>query len=106
MGPEQAARAHLARLAPIYGLTSEVAALAPARVEEPADGQGPSLVTFRQDVEGVEVFRQQLSLVLNEQHELVGASGYLSPHVAPETAWASCASASRTVTPLPWRMRT
>jgi uncharacterized protein (TIGR03382 family) len=85
MGPEQAARAHLARLAPLYRLVPQMAAQVSATVEEPLAGQGTALVTFRQEVEGIEVFRHSLTVVLNEQHELLGVSGYLSPQVAPET---------------------
>ncbi len=85
MGPEQAARAHLSRLAPLYGLAPQVAASTRASVEESLPEQGTALVTFGQDLEGIEVFRHRLTVVLNEQHELIGISGYLSPHVTPES---------------------
>jgi hypothetical protein len=85
MGAEHAARVHLARLAPLYGLTASAADSVRATVVKPADGRGPVLVSFRQEVEGIEVFRQKLTLVMNAQHELLGASGYLTPHVGAET---------------------
>jgi MYXO-CTERM domain-containing protein len=85
MGAEHAARVHLARLAPLYGLTASTADSVRATVVEPADGKGPVLVTFRQDVEGIEVFRQKLTMVMTAQHELLGVSGSLTSQAAPET---------------------
>ncbi|EAU68511.1 putative metalloprotease [Stigmatella aurantiaca DW4/3-1] len=83
MGPEQAARAHLSRLSALYGLAPETAAMIPATVGEPPQGHGAVLVTFRQELEGIELFRESLQVLMNERHELVAVSGHLSPHVAP-----------------------
>jgi large repetitive protein len=86
MGPEQAARAHLARLSALYGLAPETAATAPASVTEPSpEGQGAVLVTFRQELEGIELFRESLTVLMNGRHELVALSGHLSPHVGPDS---------------------
>ena len=78
MSAEQAARVHLSRLASLYKLSPRVADTLPAVTE--SSGGGPTLVTFRQSVDGVEVFRESLTLLLNERHELISATGYLSPH--------------------------
>jgi MYXO-CTERM domain-containing protein len=83
MSAEQAARVHLGRLASIYKLPPQVATALPAVTR--ATGKGPILVTFRQDIGGVEVFRESLKLLLNERHELISVSGYLSPHVTAAT---------------------
>ncbi|MDC0708641.1 myxosortase-dependent M36 family metallopeptidase [Stigmatella sp. ncwal1] len=83
MGPEQAARAHLARLSALYGLAPETAATVPATVGEPPEGRGAVLVTFRQELEGIELFRESLKVLMNEHHELIALSGHLSAHVAP-----------------------
>jgi MYXO-CTERM domain-containing protein len=79
MSAEQAARVHLSRLAELYKLSPRAADTLPAVTQ--ASGKGPTLVTFRQSVDGVEVFRESLKLLLNERRELISVSGYLSPHV-------------------------
>ncbi len=81
MSPEQAARAHLDRLAPLYKLAPHAAFALPSSVT--ATGKGPVLITFKQDVEGVEVFRDALKVLLNERNELIAISGTLTPHAAP-----------------------
>ncbi|HYH96452.1 myxosortase-dependent M36 family metallopeptidase, partial [Hyalangium sp.] len=83
MSPEQAARVHLGRLAPLYQLAPQAAQTLPAVTRE--TGQGPILVIFHQRLGGIEVFRQSLTLLLNERRELIAASGYLSPHATAES---------------------
>ncbi|MDY7227082.1 myxosortase-dependent M36 family metallopeptidase [Hyalangium rubrum] len=85
MGPEQAARVHLERMGTLYGLTPEVAAWVPATVAEPVPGSASVRVTFRQELEGIEIFRESLTVLMTERHELLALSGYLTPHVAPES---------------------
>ncbi|WP_225413630.1 myxosortase-dependent M36 family metallopeptidase [Stigmatella hybrida] len=86
MGPEQAARAHLARLSALYGLAPETAATVPATLAEPSkEGQGAVLVTFRQELEGIALFRESLTVLMNGRHELIALSGHLSPHVGPDS---------------------
>jgi hypothetical protein len=71
-----AARAHVQRLAPLYRLdASDVAA---ARLRSIHDtGRGGIVATFDQTVDGVEIFRDRLSLLMNRSGELVAASGYI-----------------------------
>jgi hypothetical protein len=73
-----AARAHLAGLAPLYGLRAadveraRLLPLSPAPV-------GARVAQFRQQVHGAEVFRAQLALVMDRNDGLVAATGYLAP---------------------------
>ncbi|WP_225408769.1 myxosortase-dependent M36 family metallopeptidase [Stigmatella hybrida] len=85
MSPEQAARVHLGRVAPLYNLSAEVAQSAPASVHPLLPGRDASLVTFQQKVDGIEVFRSALTLALNDRHELISLSGAFSPHAPAST---------------------
>ncbi|MDY7227080.1 myxosortase-dependent M36 family metallopeptidase [Hyalangium rubrum] len=80
MSPEQAARVHMGLLAKLYKLSPQVASALKAEVRDM--GRGATLVTFHQDVDGVEVFRQQVRLLLNERREVVAISGRLAPHAS------------------------
>jgi MYXO-CTERM domain-containing protein len=82
MSAEQAARVHLGRLAEVYKLHPRAADTLPAVTQD--SGKGPIVVTFRNDVGGVEVFRESLKVLMNPRHELIAVSGYLSPHVPLE----------------------
>lgn len=74
------ARDHLQRFAPAYRLTaSEVEGATIASVHDV--GQGPIIVRFRQQVDGVEVFGRELTLAMTQDRELVALSGHLSPAV-------------------------
>ncbi|HEX8704480.1 MAG TPA: M36 family metallopeptidase, partial [Myxococcaceae bacterium] len=79
MSAEQAARVHLSRLAELYKLSPQAASTLQAVTQESV--KGPTLVTFRNSVDGVEVFRESLTLLMNERRQLISASGYLRPHV-------------------------
>ncbi len=79
---EEAARAHLATYATLYGLSAED--LANAKVVHTHDiGRGPIIVQFQQVVDGVEVFREQARLVMARDHQLIALSGHIAS--APET---------------------
>jgi MYXO-CTERM domain-containing protein len=80
MSAEQAARVHLGRLTPVYKLSPQAVDSLQAVTHD--TGKGPTLVTFRQSLDGVELFRESLKLLLNERNELISVSGYLSPHVS------------------------
>lgn len=69
-----AARAHLERYAPLYGIDARDPVL--VRVED--RGRGPVIADFRQRVAGVEVFRESLKVVMNRNREVVALSGYLT----------------------------
>ena len=73
---DQAARAHVARIAPLYRL--DAGDVAAARLRKVHDtGQGGIIATFDQVVDGVEVFRDELKLLMNRDRELIAASGYI-----------------------------
>ncbi|MCU0682198.1 MAG: M36 family metallopeptidase [Polyangiaceae bacterium] len=77
--PEQAARTYLERYAPLYDVTR--ADIAAARVVAVHDtGRGGIVVTTRQQVGGVEVFRSEVKLLLNRDKSLLAISG--APHAA------------------------
>ena len=76
--PESAARAYLREHAGLYGLMP--AALETAQVAQVHDiGRGAIVVTLRQNVDGVEVFHNDLKVVLRRNLELVALSGSLHP---------------------------
>ena len=79
--PEAAARLHLADYAGIYGLSPRDARA--AVLQELHDtGAGPIVARFRQVVGGIEVFRDELRVVMDRELELVAMAGWLSPHAA------------------------
>ncbi|WP_275900366.1 myxosortase-dependent M36 family metallopeptidase [Pyxidicoccus trucidator] len=80
MAPEQAALAQIADAAALYGVSSFEAAGARV-VNVSQNRQGVKVVTLAQESGGVEVFRQNLNLLLNRNNELVAISGGISQHV-------------------------
>jgi hypothetical protein len=71
-----AAREHLARLAPLYRFDAEDVANLSVRAVSRGPGGG-SLVTFHQAFDGVEVFRDRMSVLLDREQGLVAVSGFL-----------------------------
>ena len=78
VSPEQAARAYLGEQAGLYRLGRTDAPHIPVRGLH-RTRTGASIVTFAQEVEGVEVFRQSLKVLLDADNQLIAMSGYLSP---------------------------
>jgi len=81
--PEIAAsRAALADYAPLYGLAdTDVAGAVVASVHDL--GTGPILVKFRGQLGGIEIFREELNVVLNRKLEPIALTGYLSGAATP-----------------------
>lgn len=76
--PTEAARRQLERLARYYDLAA--ADVDSARVTDVHDtGRGGIVVTLRQYVDGVPVFREEANLLMSRDLGLVGIGGYLSP---------------------------
>ncbi len=73
---EAAARRHLARVSGYYRLQASDVDEAPLRYVHDT-GRGGVLVAFRQSVDGIEVFRDEVKLLLDRDHELVAVSGYI-----------------------------
>ena len=75
--PEQAARTKLAALAPLYNLeASDVDGAAIRYIHD--TGRGGVIVAFRQVVGGVDVFRDELKLMMDRDNNLIAASGYIA----------------------------
>ena len=71
-----AARAHLGRVAPFYRLDgADVREATLQRVHD--TGRGGVIATFTQVIDGVEVFREALNVMMDRGQGLVAASGYL-----------------------------
>lgn len=79
---EDAARAHLDRFRGLYGLDARDVTAATVRAIHDT-GKGPVIVKLRQQVDGVEIFREEMNVVLDRKLELVGISGYLSSASTP-----------------------
>ena len=76
--PEVAARAYLAHHATTYGLSSQVVGAALIHDVHPLQG-GASIVSFRQSVDGIEVYGVRQSVALTADRQLVAISGSLHP---------------------------
>ena len=73
-----AAKRHLAQFAPLYGLTSaDVANAVVANVHD--TGRGAIVIKLRQKIDGIDVFREELNVVMARDRSLVALAGYLSP---------------------------
>ena len=85
--PAAAARRHLGAYARAYGLdTRDITAARLVNVHN--TGQGAIIVTFRQQVDGVDVFRDRLAVVMDRKLRLVALSGYLPSADAPTAGFA------------------
>ena len=83
--PEQAARRYLYELSELYRLTADD--IASARLLEVHDtGHGGIIVRFQQAVEGVEIFRETVSVLMDRSHRLVAISGALPSRTGGERA--------------------
>src|SRR4030095_5037058 len=72
-----AARRHLAESAALYALApSDIAAARLAYVHN--TGRGVVIAKFRQELDGVEVFRYELSVAMDRQLRVIAFSGYLA----------------------------
>lgn len=75
--PEAVAKQSLFARAATYGLGfSDVAGAYAANVHD--TGRGAIVVKFRQRIDGIDVFRDELNVVLGRRHELIAMSGYLA----------------------------
>ncbi len=80
-GPERAeiaaARGHLAQLANVYNLSA--ADVKSAVVDMVLNtGRGPVIVKFRQQVNGVDIFREELNVVMNQELDALALTGYIT----------------------------
>jgi len=83
--PDQAARTHLSALAPLYRLRRDD--VAGARLRHVHDtGRGAVIASYRQVVDGIEVFRDELKVCMDRDLELVSVAGYLPSRAAAGAA--------------------
>lgn len=74
---EQAAQGHLARLAPFYGLDRvDVSTAVLRRVHD--TGRGGIIASYGQSIGGVEVFGEEVRLLMDRNLDLLAASGNLA----------------------------
>lgn len=79
--PTAAAREYVRRYAPLYGLDRKT--LSGAELKNVHDtGKGVIIAKYRQRVNGVEVFAQELNVAMKRDLSLVSVSGNLSPRAA------------------------
>ncbi|MCY1078934.1 myxosortase-dependent M36 family metallopeptidase [Archangium lansingense] len=90
--PEQAARAHLQSVADLYRLGSEDVSGAVLKGMHQT-GRGPVIARFTQQVDGIEVFRNEVKVVMDRNLEMVAVSGYLAPAQSARKASLGAASA-------------
>jgi len=92
LDPEAAARAWLTDYADLYAIApAEIAALPVHNVQR--FDNGAALVRFRGEIDGVEVFREEVNVLLDRQRELVAIGGFAMG--APTTAKKAEASVMR-----------
>jgi hypothetical protein len=84
--PDQAAREHLRSVADLYRLGSEDVSSAVLKSMHQS-GRGPVIARFTQKVDGIEVFRNEVKVIMDRNLDLVAVSGYLAP--APSARRAS-----------------
>ena len=74
---ESAARAHLGENASRYRLSqTDVAEAKLAAIHD--TGKGAIVVKFKQEIGGVEVFRDEINVIMNRNLQLIALSGYLT----------------------------
>ncbi|WNG57247.1 histidine kinase [Archangium gephyra] len=92
--PDQVARAHLQSVADLYRVGSEdVSAAVLKSVHQ--TGNGPVIARFAQKVDGIEVFRNEVKVIMDRNLELVAVSGYLAPAQSARQASLGAANAFR-----------
>lgn len=73
---EAAARGHLSRFAVLYGVSPEESATAVlSNIHD--KGRGPIIAEFKQQANGIDVFRQTIRVITNRERELIALSGNL-----------------------------
>uniref|UniRef100_A0A832I5P0 PA domain-containing protein n=1 Tax=Eiseniibacteriota bacterium TaxID=2212470 RepID=A0A832I5P0_UNCEI len=73
---EAAARDHLGRVAPLYGLARrDLEGLTLRHLHD--TGRGGVVATFAQVLDGVEVFRDALRVLMDRDHRLIAVSGFV-----------------------------
>lgn len=86
-----AARSEFKSVAKLYGVSAQELDAAPARVLHQLQG-GAQLVRFANQRDGIEIFREQATVLLNAQSEALNIGGYLGSTQAAKTTKSALAS--------------
>ena len=92
--PETAARSALKTLAPLYGLTSAEVDAAPLHHVQTMNGSA-QLVRLTNQRDGIEVFREHATLLLNKQLQVTEIGGYLDSTTPSPAAATKAAAVAR-----------
>jgi hypothetical protein len=79
---EGAARAYLGNVASLYDLGQNDVAGAPLTYIHDL-GTGPIVVKLHQSIDGIDIFREEINVVMNQKLDLVAVSGYISSQSTP-----------------------
>ena len=79
---EAAARSFVGTYASLYNLNSADVTTANVR-DMHNTGKGGVIVKFQQKVNGIEIFREELNVLMTQKLELVALSGYISSNTTP-----------------------
>src|SRR4051794_30832431 len=83
--PEGAARAYLGQIASLYNLGDNDVAEAPLSYIHDL-GKGPVIVKLHQQLDGIDIFREEINVVMNQRLDLIAVSGYISSKSTPPAA--------------------
>ncbi|MEA2236954.1 MAG: large repetitive protein [Thermoanaerobaculia bacterium] len=79
---EGAARGYLGNVASLYNLGTDDVAAAPLSYIHDL-GSGPVIVKLHQTIDGIDVFREEINVVMNQKLDLVAISGYIASQATP-----------------------
>jgi hypothetical protein len=79
---EGAARGYLGNVASLYDLAANDVASAPLTFIHDL-GSGPVIVKLHQTIDGIDIFREEINVVMNQKLDLVAVSGYISSQSTP-----------------------
>ena len=79
---EGAARIYLGQVASLYNLGDADVSDAPLRYIHDL-GKGAVIVKMQQQIDGIEIFREEINVVMNQKLDLVAISGYISSKATP-----------------------
>jgi len=79
---EGAARGYLGSVASLYNLGSNDVANAPLSYIHDL-GSGPIIVKLHQSIDGIDIFREEINVVMNHKLDLVAISGYITSQSTP-----------------------
>ncbi|MEA2338525.1 MAG: large repetitive protein, partial [Thermoanaerobaculia bacterium] len=79
---EGAARGYVGNVASLYNLGTNDVATAPLSYIHDL-GSGPVIVKLHQTIDGIDIFREEINVVMNQKLDLVAISGYIASQSTP-----------------------